>query len=259
MIADNILLAAKPYLEGHTVTDIVVGIALIAVELDHDKVGVSYMLRDGLPSGCGSFSFVKESLGKPALEVAQLLKTGTDNAQRGLACAVLDAASLYKDLEFCDTSKTPFGITIHEGDKVAMIGYMAPVAKQFAGKIDSLTVFDMGMEANGSDEVCPIAKQPEVLAQADIIIASGTTSINGTLDNLLSMAKNCREFVLIGTSTPMFPEAFENTGITSLGGCWWDSKEKEQIFRNISLGAGIKANKQYRRNKCVRVAGAPTA
>ena len=48
MLQERILEAARPYLEGRTVTDLVLGIALIGAELDEKNVGVSYMLRDSL-------------------------------------------------------------------------------------------------------------------------------------------------------------------------------------------------------------------
>ena len=57
MLQEKILEDARPYLEGRVVTDLVLGIALIGAQLDGENVGVSYMLRDSLPSGCGSFSF----------------------------------------------------------------------------------------------------------------------------------------------------------------------------------------------------------
>ena len=49
MLQEKILEAARPYLEGRTVTDLVLGIALIAAQLDGENVGVLCMLRDSLP------------------------------------------------------------------------------------------------------------------------------------------------------------------------------------------------------------------
>ena len=80
MLQEKILEAARPYLEGRAVTDLVLGIALIGAQLDGENVGVSYMLRDSLPSGCGSFGFARQALGKDAYEVAKLLVEGTDDA-----------------------------------------------------------------------------------------------------------------------------------------------------------------------------------
>ncbi len=42
MLQERILEAARPYLEGRTVTDLVLGIALIGAELDEKNVGVSW-------------------------------------------------------------------------------------------------------------------------------------------------------------------------------------------------------------------------
>ena len=65
MLQEKILEAARPYLEGRAVTDLVLGIALIGAQLDGENVGVSYMLRDSLPSGCGSFSFARQEIFQP--------------------------------------------------------------------------------------------------------------------------------------------------------------------------------------------------
>ena len=113
MLQEKILEAARPYLEGRTLTDLVLGIVLIGAQLDGENVGVSYMLRDSLPSGCGSFGFARQALGKDAYEVAKLLVEGTDDAQRGLGAAVLNAASHSVPLMFCaDDAATSFGVVI---------------------------------------------------------------------------------------------------------------------------------------------------
>lgn len=65
MLQEKILEAAHPYLEGRAVTDLVLGIALIGAQLDGENVGVSYMLRDSLPSGCGSFGFARQEIFQP--------------------------------------------------------------------------------------------------------------------------------------------------------------------------------------------------
>ena len=254
MLQERILEAARPYLEGRTVTDLVLGIALIGAELDEKNVGVSYMLRDSLPSGCGSFGFARQAIGKDAYEVASLLIEGKDDAQRGLAAAVLSAACHAAPLEFCDDGEeTPFGVNIQEGDKLALIGYMAPVAKQFAGKVADTVIFDRGRELAGHDDVTPCAQQNEILPTCDIVVVSGTSVINRTVEDLLAMCPNAREFVLTGTSTPMFPAAYAGSGVTSLAGTTWKQDAKGEIFRTISLGGGIMASRALRSNVCVRV------
>lgn len=254
MLQEKILEAARPYLEGRTVSDLVLGIALIGAELDGKNVGVSYMLRDSLPSGCGSFGFARQAIGKDAYEVASLLVDGKDDAQRGLAAAVLSAACHAAPLEFCeDGDETPFGVTIRPGDKLALIGYMAPVAKQFAGKVAETVIFDKGRELAGHDDITPCALQKDVLPTCDIVVVSGTSVVNRTVEDLLAMCPGAREFVLTGTSTPMFPAAYAGSGVTSLAGTTWKQDAKDEIFRTISLGGGIMASRALRSNVCVRV------
>ena len=164
MLREKILEAARPYLEGRVVTDLVLGIALIGAQLDGENVGVSYMLRDSPPSGCGSFSFARQALGKDAYEVARLLVDGTDDAQRGLGAAVLNAASHRIPLMFCaDDAAAPFGVAIQPGDKLALVGYMAPVARQFEGMVAEAVIFDKGRELAGHADITPCALQADVL------------------------------------------------------------------------------------------------
>lgn len=254
MLQERILEAARPYLEGRSVTDLVLGIALIGVELDGASVGVSYMLRDNLPSGCGSFAFARQALGKDAYEVARLLVDGSDDAQRGLAAAVLSAASHAVPTMFePDDPQRPFGVEVRPGDRLALVGYMKPVAMQFAGKVAETVVFDRGRELAGAADTLPCALQPEVLPTCDIVVASGTSIVNHSVDELLRMCPNAREFVLTGTSTPLFPAGFAGSGVTSLGGTVWRQDAKDEIFRSIALGGGIMACKGLRANVCVRV------
>ena len=200
------------------------------------------MLRDNLPSGCSSFSFARQALGKDAYEAARLLVDGTDDARRGLAAAVLSAASHSVPLMFCaDDAATPFGVAIQPGDKLALVGYMAPVARQFEGKVAETVIFDKGRELAGHADVTPCALQAEVLRTCDIVVSSGTSVVNHTVEDLLAMCPNAREFVLTGTSTPMFPTAYKGTPVTSFAGTVWRQDAKDEIFRTIALGGGMMA------------------
>ena len=89
----RILEAAKPYLEGKTVQDLVVGISLIAVQLSDESVGVSYVLRYGLPPECAAFGYARNAVGMSAWDVAQWSVEGKDNVARSIGGAVLAAAS----------------------------------------------------------------------------------------------------------------------------------------------------------------------
>ena len=52
MLIDRVQTCAAPYLKGRRIVDLVVGVSLIAVQLDDGSIGVSYVLRESLPGGC---------------------------------------------------------------------------------------------------------------------------------------------------------------------------------------------------------------
>lgn len=255
MLVQSVLNAARPYLEGRKVKDAVIGISLIAVELDNGHVGVSYVLREDLEAGCSIFPYGREVVGRPAEEIARWAASGGDSLQRGIGIAVLAAASRSQALSDCDSPDRPFGVTLRPTDKVGMIGLIAPVIKMMGPRVAEICVFDKGvsMLGSGGAQVLPVESQSQVLPTCDVVVISGTSMINGSIDGLLEMCGRAREIVMIGSSTPMFPAAFKGSRVTVLAGSWWKSENKEEIFRNISLACGISALGAYSIKKSVRV------
>jgi len=256
MLIESVLHAAEAYLQGKTVRDLVVGISLLAVELEDGQVGVSYVLREDLKAGCSIFPFGRQVIGRPAAEIAGWARSGRDDLQRGIGMAVLTAASRSQALPDCQTTERPFGVRVQPDDVVGMIGYIAPVAKQLGPRAKELYVFDRGISLSGGarGQVVPMEEQPRLLPQCDVVVLSGTTMINGSIDGLLELCAGAREIVMIGASTPMFPAAFLGTNVTVLAGSWWKAEHKADIFRGISLACGISELGAFAIKKTVPVA-----
>jgi uncharacterized protein (DUF4213/DUF364 family) len=255
MLISRVLDAAKPYLANRIIKDAVIGLSLIAVELDNGNLGVSYMLREKLPAGCSVFPYAQEMLGRPAYEIAEWVLSGREDAQRGIGMAVVTAASRSLNLHDVDDSTAPFGIKILPTDKVGMIGYIPPLVEQFRKGFADVLIFDEGQSLRGgySSEIHAMEDQPRLLPGCDVVILSGTTMINNTIDEVLKLCQNAREIIMIGSSTPMFSEAFKGTKVTVLAGSWWDSNYKEEIFKSISLACGISYLSRYMIKKAVHV------
>lgn len=259
MIMKEVLAAAEPYLSGRSVRDLVIGVSLIGCQLDNGDVGVSYVLRDDLPNGCSAFPYAQEVIGKSASEIAGWILTGGDNLQRAIAASVLAAASCGQDIPDDDKDGMPFGIKVKTEDTVGMIGLIAPVAKQISKSVRELIVFDQGISLHGGDVMvhgCDIMvqameDQPKLLPACDVVILSGTTTINNSIDDLLKMCGKAREIIMIGPSTSMFPMGWQGSGITRLAGTWWDKEFKEEIFKAISLACGVSYLHQFMRKKVV--------
>ncbi len=255
MIIDKVLEAAAPYLRERTVKDLVIGLALTAVELDNGNIGVSYTLTEHLPPGCSAFSFGQDVIGKDAAEVAGLAKRGTDDAQRGVGMAVLTAASRSQDLADIETLKSSFGVEILPTDTVGMIGFIPSIAARFPKESKNLIIFDIAVSEFGKEieNVYPMEEQVKRLPECDVVILTGTTMINHTIDNLLKICSNARDIVMVGSSTPMFPGAFRDTNIKTLAGSWWSNDNKEELFKIISTAGGINYLHKFMIKKAVAV------
>lgn len=242
MIIDKVLKAAEPYLNERTIKDLVIGLSLIGVELDNGHIGLAYMLRENLPPGCSVFSFAQELIGQNANKIAELLRNGEDDAQRGVAMAVLSAASRSQSLVDIASHSSSFGVEVLATDTVGMVGFIPPIAAMLSKKAKEVIIFDKGFSQSGreTEGLYPIKDQSKLLPKCDVVLITGTTITNGTIEDLLKICSSAREIVLVGSSVPMFPQAFKDTKVTVLAGAWWNNELKEELFKTISLAGGIK-------------------
>ncbi|MGI6225854.1 MAG: Rossmann-like domain-containing protein [Peptococcales bacterium] len=250
---EEVLAAAEPYLGSKTVSDLVIGISLIACQLDNGDIGVSYVLREELPRGCSNFPFAQHVIGKPASVIATWAISGENALQKAVGTAVLNAASSEQNLPDDTLADRPFGVELRPTDTVGMVGFIGPVVRQISGSVKQIIAFDKGMSLEESELLYPMAKQPELLATCDIVIISGTTTINGTIDGLLKMCSQAREIIMVGPSTPMIIQGWKHTPITRLAGSFWDKNHKDEIFKVISLGGGISTISKYMLKKAVAI------
>ena len=245
-LREQIYGAALPLLKGRVVTDLVVGISLLAVELDGKDLAVSYVLRDDLKGGCSIFPYMQTAVGKSAEEIGRWFVDGQDDLQRSVGAAVLTAASHVLELPDTDSAERPFGLELHPGDTVGMIGMIPPVAMRLKKIGCKLMIFDKGQCPRGDTDrdLYPMEQQAELLPKCDVLFLSGTTTINGTAASLLELAQP-RDAVLIGSSVPMIPNGYAGTPVRVLAGSWWRHGDKAEIFRLISQAAGMKMLGNY--------------
>jgi hypothetical protein len=112
-------------------------------------------------------------------------------------------------------------------------------------------IFDRSME--NSNDIYPDTLQKELLSQCDIVMITGTTTINHTLDSILEYSSNAREIILIGTSTPLYPSAFTDTKVSQLAGSLWQKENRDSIFTIIGEGRGMKSLMKYGKKVTVKV------
>ena len=245
--------ASLPLLQGKVVTDLVIGISLLAVELNHRDVAVSYVLREELKGGCSVFPYAQNTVGMTAADAALWFAEGQDAVQRSIGGAVINAVSSLIPLEDC--REYPFGAEILPSDTVGMVGNIHPVAAALKKQGCSVFIFDKGQCPHGAPagEIRPMEEQSLLLPKCDVVFLSGTTMLNGTAGTLFPLCSHAREVILIGSSTPMIPSGYQNTPVTVLAGSHWKNANKATVFRLISQAAGIKALGPYMIKRSVRI------
>jgi uncharacterized protein (DUF4213/DUF364 family) len=126
---------------------------------------------------------------------------------------------------------------VQTGERVAMVGAFVPFIKTLKAQGIALQVIDKHRDALQADEQ-PMWRPPEaaadVLSQADVVIMTGSTLVEGGLDALLQAAKQARTVVLAGPTASPWPPPFFAQGVHILGGI--RVRHGERLLRLVSEG-----------------------
>lgn len=112
-------------------------------------------------------------------------------------------------------------IDIPENALVVVIGALAPYLRRFKKWKQPFIVLELDPATLKEDELPyfrPASEAPEVIPQADVLIATGTTLINDTIHSLLSYCKEDAQVVIVGPTSSMLPIPFFKRGVNVIGG-----------------------------------------
>lgn len=254
MILERINHLALPRLSGKKIREVRVGLNLLAVDLDDGSLGVTYVLKDEIGHICSAFPQAGDLAGKPAEEIAEWAVTGKDVVTVAMGLAVLNSVAAFDKLKQVDNPRgadAVFSVAVNPEDTVGVIGHIGPVIANLTGKTKRLMVFERAKRAAG--QFYPESSQAELLPQCQVVFVSGTSLINGTLETLLPHCSAARDIVMVGSSTPLYPEAFIGSGVTVLAGTKWPQANRDAVITGISQCAGMQQLIRYGQKMTVRV------
>ncbi len=104
---------------------------------------------------------------------------------------------------------------------VVVVGALVPVLKALKQRGRPFAVLELDPSTLKDDEMeffVPFEKASEVVPKADLLVITGTTLINDTLEGLLVMRKPGAEVIVVGPTASMIPDAFFRRGVTTIGG-----------------------------------------
>jgi uncharacterized protein (DUF4213/DUF364 family) len=148
--------------------------------------------------------------------------------KKALGIAVLSALSSYcRDKGLVNGYKMRVGVDaiecldLKDDTYPVLIGAIAPCLRILKGRKKPFTIIELDPRTLKSDEIrfyAPPGKTPEIVPKADVLVITGTTLINGTLEGILKLARPDAQVVVLGPTASILPHAFFRRGVNILGG-----------------------------------------
>ncbi len=237
-----------PLAEHSTVKDVRIGLGYSAVELDMGCAGVAWTPKD-TASSCTHLGAAGTLAGSPTREILLMLVDPTSALARAVGLATANALLAALPAPVASRDEVIASLDITKNDKVAMVGYFAPIVGKLKKTGCRLDIVEMNPRP-GESTLSP-EQGKEVLASCTIALITGTTLINGTFDEVNEALGNPRAAVLLGPSSPLCGEIFRGTKITHTAGS--RVKDVQAVLRIVSEGGGTMLMKPHLRFETVGI------
>jgi hypothetical protein len=230
MIIKEILKSAEEPLKGRTVEEIRIGLGYTAVKLDDGSAGLAATLHQEITGCCSLIERAGDLSGCPAHPMSELALS-TDVLESAVGLATINA-SINKDIK-SNTSAPIEALEISEDNIVGMVGYFEPLIEPIQQRCRQLYVFER--KPPEREFVRPDWAVNVLLSECDIVIISGTTLLNKTIDHLLELCRGT--IAILGPSTPLSP-IFKNYGVSFLFGTV--VRDTNKLLKIVSEGGGTR-------------------
>jgi uncharacterized protein (DUF4213/DUF364 family) len=216
-----------------SVDRLVVGLFFTGVKLSNGAGGLCFTPLRSIPESvcCPTSAQTMPLSGKlkgtPALPFAEEMLAGSA-LKKAIGIATLNALSMT-----CWQMRPPVAYSIKTGmdamDEVAIpndafvmvVGAIVPTLKALKRRGQPFGILELNpsvLKPNEMPYYIAPAQAAERLAQADLLIVTGTTLINDTLEGLLKQRKKGAKVVVMGPTASGLPKAFFRRGVSVLGG-----------------------------------------
>ena len=109
---------------------------------------------------------------------------------------------------------------IRAGDKVVVVGAFVPFLRELKRRHQPFLVLEQDPATLKPEELPffrPAEQASSVVPEADVLLITGTTLINDTLEELLRQAKPTARVTMVGPTVSLLPDAFLRRGADILG------------------------------------------
>jgi uncharacterized protein (DUF4213/DUF364 family) len=222
-----------PELDDIAVERAVIGLFFTGVKLSTGHAGACATPIKSIPeavccpSSAMAMPFPGKLKGKPAREAIK--EVFSDHGiRRGVGIATLNAlADLCWERRPHPLVELQHGIdafdanTFRPGDQAVVIGAFVPFLKELKRRKQPFLVLEKDPDTLKAEEMPfyrPAEMAREVVPQADVLLVTGTTLLNDTLEDLLSWTRPDARVTVVGPTVGLLPDAFLKRGADILGG-----------------------------------------
>lgn len=222
--------AQKKYgISAHEVLieELIAGKFLTAVRLSLGTVGFSLTQYSKAPflyrseRDFGAFTPNNIS-GRSVKELLLADSENPDTAALKLACAnALSAAIINAGNYRIIPQSDPFDLAqIKAGDKVTLVGAFSSYIRKLGDRDCELRVLELDestLRAENKKYYVPADRAEELIPDSDLVIITGSTLVNNTLDKLAGLFCSGTKVILVGPSAGLVPEVLFDKGIDIIG------------------------------------------
>jgi len=236
-------------IESLTIDRLVAGLFFTGVKLSDGAGGVCFTPVKEIPeavccpSSAGKIFNPGKVRGMKAAEAVSALSS-PEPLKVAIAIATLNALSsifwsregkkrfdMKMNMDALDVVRMP------EGTSVAVVGAIIPVLRALKARGGTWWVIEQDPRTLRQDEIqhfVPAERSEEIISRADVLIITGVTLINFTLERILEAARPGAEIAVMGPTASMLPEPLFERGVKVIGGVW--VKRPDELLDVLAAG-----------------------
>ena len=219
-------------LDEITIDRAVVGLFFTGVKLSNGAAGISATPIKAIPeavccpSSAMAMPFPGKLRGRRATDVAREALSG-HGIRRAVGIATVNALAdccwqrrPHPDVELRYGVDAFDATDIRHGDKVVVVGAFVPFLKELKRRGQAFLVLEQDPSTLKADELPffrPAEQAAEILPDADVVLITGSTLVNNTLEHLLALTRPDARVTVVGPTVGMLPNAFLARGADVLG------------------------------------------
>ncbi len=179
------------------------------------------------PSSAMAMPFPGKLRGRRAMDLLKETEAQSP-IRRAVGIAVLNAlAEMCWDLRPDPAVKLRSGVDafdaagIRPGDNVVVVGAFVPFLRALKQAGQTFTILEIDSRTLKPDEMKyfrPAEQAAAVVPSADVVLMTGTTLLNDTLEGLLALCRRDARVVVVGPTVSLLPAAYLRRGADVLGG-----------------------------------------